>query len=61
MAKDKSDKKKVCISIQKSIFKEFNKVVAEKYGQVYGFMSKSIEDSINLWMELQKGEISIVR
>jgi len=53
-----TDKKKICLEISKELYKDFNKAIIDKYGNVYGHISKCLEEGIELWLKLQRGEIA---
>jgi hypothetical protein len=39
------------------VIRELNEVIARKHGHVYGNMSKSIQESLELWIKTTRREL----
>ena len=49
----KRKKKKICLEISEDLYKELNQMILNKFGNVFGHIGATIEESIELWLNKQ--------
>jgi len=46
-----TDKKRVTFDMPKGLYTNFQKVILDKYGDLYGHIGESITEGIQLWVQ----------
>lgn len=49
-----SDKKKICIEIDKELYKDLQRELVEKYGKTFGKIRVALQEGIKMWIKKEK-------
>lgn len=56
----KPDIKRITTQVEKATFKDFNSTIVEKFGSVHGHLGESVNEALQLWIRVERGEIHVV-
>ncbi len=56
MAKEEKNFHNLSLRISKTLLKELNTEIVNKFGRTYGHMAEAIREGIRLWIDKQKSE-----
>lgn len=51
-----TDKKRITFDIPKALYTNFQKVILDKYGDLYGHIGESITEGIELWLQKENSK-----